>query len=533
VQSTSPDLYTTDAINDYLTIKYDAFGNQLWIKRYNGPADGNDAPGSMIIDASGNVFVTGVSPGIGTAKDIATIKYDTDGNEIWVNRYSGPGAFDDFGAQIAGDVSGNVFVAGSAVFDGTFDMIAIKYNSDGTELWARSYDSPAHAGDQAHALAVDALGNVYITGVENGGLPGSERDIATVKYSSSGDRLWVRSYNGPADDRDEANSAAVDALGNVYVTGFSDDIDTERDYITIKYNPEGVEQWVARYAGPRVEPDPVPEEEFDIAHAIAVDASANVYVTGQSDGAGTDHDYATIKYVQPLPLAVAAGLDLTIFLGYENLCVTLSAKASDGLPPYQYSWIPGNFTKQSILVCPTKTTTYTVTAFDAGQNKAMDEVKVNVIDVRCGKDLKKVLVCHKGKQESCLTSPEVKEHLAHGDVLGACKAPPLPSDNPARPIITKLNLDPPSKFSVTNYPNPVSAITRIQYEIPFDGRLSIKVYDVLGREVATLINADKKVGYHKTDFNVSLFKNGLYYYRAVLNGEKKMVTQSGKMIVNK
>ena len=145
-QSTSPDLYTTGGIDDYLTIKYDPDGNELWVRRYNGPADGDDtpAPGSMIIDESGNVFVTGTSSGIGTANDIATIKYDTDGNELWVNRYEGPGSSDDFGVKIAGDVTGNVFVTGSTAFDGSFDMITIKYDSDGSELWTRSYDWPAH-----------------------------------------------------------------------------------------------------------------------------------------------------------------------------------------------------------------------------------------------------------------------------------------------------------------------------------------------------------------------------------------------------
>ena len=162
----------------------------------------------------------------------------------------------------------------------------------------------------AHALAVDALGNVYITGVENGGVPGSERDIATVKYNSSGDQLWVRSYNGPGDGRDEANSAAVDALGNVYVTGFSYGIGTERDYVTVKYNADGVEQWVERYTGPDVDGDPGPEDKIDFALSMAVDASGNVYVTGTSDGAGTHSDYATIKYAQPSPFWLPPALTL-------------------------------------------------------------------------------------------------------------------------------------------------------------------------------------------------------------------------------
>ena len=195
--------------------------------------------------------MTGESAGIGTAYDIATIKYDTDGNELWVLRYAGPAASNEFGQKIAVDVMENAFITGYISFGGApANMITIKYDTDGTELWARSYDGPDHDFDRAHALAIDALGNVYVTGTESGGAMGTGLNIATVKYSGMGEQLWVRTYNGPANGRDEANSAAVDELGNVYVTGFSAGIGTERDYVTVKYNAEGVEQWVERYTGP-------------------------------------------------------------------------------------------------------------------------------------------------------------------------------------------------------------------------------------------------------------------------------------------
>ena len=77
----------------------------------------------------------------------------------------------------------------------------------------------------------------------------------------------------------------MDNLGNVYVTGIS-----EGDFATIKYDPNGVEQWVERYDGPG--------NGTDYASSIAVDSSYNVYVSGKSMGSGTDYDFATIKYVQ-------------------------------------------------------------------------------------------------------------------------------------------------------------------------------------------------------------------------------------------
>lgn len=525
---TGDDTGTTDGIDDYVTIKYDPDGNELWVQRYDGTGGGNDEAFSLVLDASGSVYVTGHSGGM------TTVKYDTDGNQIWVATYGEADCFQIVENSISVDASGNVYVAGSTCVRSS-DYITIKYDREGTQLWARTHNGSDDATDRAFGLGVDAVGNVYVTGAENelSEPLDAASNFATIKYNSSGDELWVRRYDGPGGSEDGAYSLALDALGNVYITGESIGIGTDLDYATVKYNADGVEQWVTRYNGPDVEGDETSNDKEDVATLVKVDAAGNVYVMGTSDGAGTERDYAIIKYGQPSPLVVAAGLDLTIFQGYGSLCVTLSAKASGGLPPYKYSWIPGQFTTQSIQVCPTKSISYAVTAMDAGQNKAMDEVKVNVIDVRCGKDLKKVLVCHKDKKQLCLIEAEVKEHLSHGDVLGACKTPPVASDNVESPGSLKLNVYTPSTFRVKNFPNPVSSTARIQYEVPFEGKLSISVYDVTGREVKTLVNGNINAGHHNTYFDASALKNGVYYYKALLQKGEKELKQTGKMIVIK
>ncbi|MEO0118909.1 MAG: SBBP repeat-containing protein [candidate division WOR-3 bacterium] len=56
-------------------MKYDSNGNLLWVRRYNGPADGFDWATSLFVDNNGNVYVTGYSYGLGTNFDYATIKY--------------------------------------------------------------------------------------------------------------------------------------------------------------------------------------------------------------------------------------------------------------------------------------------------------------------------------------------------------------------------------------------------------------------------------------------------------------------------
>jgi len=145
-------------------------------------------------------------------------------------------------------------------------------------------------------MAIDGAGNVYITGYSDG--LGTHDDYATIKYSTSGVKQWVARYDGPASGVDEPNAVAIDDTGNVYVTGSSGGSGTGYDYATVKYNPSGTEQWVARYDGP--------ESYWDIAYAMAIDDAGNVYVTGTSCSSETSWDYATVKYSQGPGVAEAS-----------------------------------------------------------------------------------------------------------------------------------------------------------------------------------------------------------------------------------
>jgi uncharacterized delta-60 repeat protein len=259
------------------------------VQRYNGPGNDFDYASAIAVDGAGNVYVTGYSVGSGTDFDYVTIKYNSTGVQQWVARYDGPGNDNDEANAIAVDSSGNVYVTGLSYGSGTSaDYVTIKYNSSGQEQWVQRYNGPGNFWDWAYAIAVDGSGNVYVTGFSYG--LGTDDDYATIKYDSSGQEQWVQRYNGPGNYYDDAYAIAVDSSGNVYVTGFSYGSGTYSDYATIKYDSAGQEQWIQRYDGLA--------NYDDRAYAIAVDGSGNVYVTGKSYGSGTNYDYATIKYVQ-------------------------------------------------------------------------------------------------------------------------------------------------------------------------------------------------------------------------------------------
>jgi len=277
---------------NYLTIKYGSEGNQIWAKLYDGAGSyPSDVVYDVAVDDSGNVYVTGYSGGSGTGQDYATIKYYPNGDMAWLRRYNGPGNGDDLAYAIAVDDSGNVYVTGYSGGSGTGqDYATIKYYPNGDTAWVRRYNGPGNYNDRAYDMTLDVSGNICITGWSSGGsYYGSAQygDHATIKYYPNGDTVWVRRDNGPLLDYEWKNSMTVDNYDNVYVAGKSWN-GSNYDYVTIKYYPNGDTAWVRRYNGTG--------NADDIAHNIVVDNYSNVYVTGESQGVGTNLDFATLRY---------------------------------------------------------------------------------------------------------------------------------------------------------------------------------------------------------------------------------------------
>ena len=278
---------------DYATIKYSSAGVALWTNRYGGLENYHDMATALAVDRGGNVIVTGSSYN-GANDDYVTVKYSSSGVPLWTNRENGPANGMDAARGVAVDASGNVVVTGAvAARHGRLDYATIKYSSAGVLLWINHYNGPGNGDDMPCTLAVDASGDVLVTGYSaaTNVFPGDEA-YTTIKYSSTGAPLWTNRYHGPGKGEDHANGVGVDARGNVYVTGCSTG-GGSRDYATIKYSSAGLPLWTNRYNGPGNGPD--------AARALAVDVSGNVYVTGPSTGIGGGFDYATIKYAPPVP----------------------------------------------------------------------------------------------------------------------------------------------------------------------------------------------------------------------------------------
>ncbi len=162
--------FVQEESRDYITIKYDTNGYLLWSATYDGPVMGLEQTKSLAIDNLGNVFVTGYSDGIDSDLDIATIKYDSDGDEVFAVRYNGPGNDLEAGYEIVTDDSGNSYVCGRSHRDNTDpsinDGILIKYDSLGNELWADrfSIEEKEMVDASFFFMSLSSDGHVFVAG---------------------------------------------------------------------------------------------------------------------------------------------------------------------------------------------------------------------------------------------------------------------------------------------------------------------------------------------------------------------------------
>ncbi|UOQ64718.1 SBBP repeat-containing protein [Hymenobacter volaticus] len=272
---------------DYATVKYSSGGQQLWAVRYNGSASGDDLATDIAVDAAGNVYVTGTSYNGSASYDYVTVKYSPSGQQLWAAPYSRSSTSDDLPTDLALDGSGNVVVTGTTYLDNQSDYTTIKYASgSGQQMWEAHYNGPANGYDLVRDLAVDANGNVAVTGTSDDGT--GNYDYATAKYSPSGQQTWAVRYNGAGNNYDEATAVALSSTGNVVVTGYSDSGNSNWNYLTFQYAAaSGQQLWQAEYNGP--------DNGYDEAKDVVIDRQGNVAVTGRSYK-GVQSDYATVKY---------------------------------------------------------------------------------------------------------------------------------------------------------------------------------------------------------------------------------------------
>lgn len=243
---------------------------------------GNNVPYASVTDAAGNTYITGGSTNESQpAGDFFTMKISPLGTILWEARKPAAKYAVEYGMEATLDNNGNLVVTGLKWNGNDMDIQTVKYTPAGTELWSAVYSSPYEGIDVPSAMVTGPDGSIYITGIS---FSGNSVDYLTLKYNADGTQAWMSRKNGGGDETwNEATALAVDAAGNVIVTGYSPNPQGWLNYYTIKYSPEGEELWTQAYNYASTDPDNPSDVTNSVPRAVTTDSNNNIYITGTFD----------------------------------------------------------------------------------------------------------------------------------------------------------------------------------------------------------------------------------------------------------
>jgi len=307
-------------ISLFLSINVHISAQSYWMQKGGGASA--DEGYSISLDGSNNTYTTGYFTGTASfgsfnltasgVSDIFVAKTNSSGVYQWAVKAGDGGS--DRGLAITSDASGNSYVTGYYYGTATFgaytitsvglqDVFIAKYNSAGVVQWVVS--GGGTQSDIGNSIALDNSGNVIVTGQFAGTAhfgsytltsTANNINVFTTKLNgSTGAFLWAVSGTGPHTDR--GLGVACDGSGNIYITGqFTDSITFSTPHYSplynaifvVKYNSSGTEQWITTAGG----------GTSNIANAIAVDNSSNVYITGNFMGTLTFYANSNVNLTQ-------------------------------------------------------------------------------------------------------------------------------------------------------------------------------------------------------------------------------------------
>jgi uncharacterized delta-60 repeat protein len=477
--------------NDIVTIKYNEYGDTLWVRSYNGTANNDDAGFGICVDASGNVYVVGSTMNTGKYHDLTLLKYNPYGELGWIQTYAGTENYnEDKGLGIAVDGDGNIYVTGySTDYDLKTDIVTQKYDADGNRLWSVLEDGIDDIDSRGLGIAVDNAGNVCVTGFTSTASHGT--DIITVKYNPSGSQLWLMTFNGNGSGEDKAFGIAVDDNDNIYITGYC--TNDNADYAILRYSESGSLIWSASYNGTG--------NNEDKAFGIAVDENGNSYITGYSMTSENDNDYVTLKVNSGGTISWSASYNGTgngddkanaIGIIFSGGCATQIAVTGESWGTndnYDYATVRYNITSGS----QTAASRYSMsgTSNDIANDIAVSPDNAFVIITGFSEI---IIEGHANSSYISTLSSPIKSELT-------------------------ATTNTPSAFSLhQNYPNPFNPSTNIKFDLQSKGNVKLTVYDMLGKTVDVLVNQYLEAGSYNISYSNNGLSSGIYFYELQAGG---------------
>lgn len=521
---------------------------KLWESFYDGTLTGKDVVNDLLTDNQGNIYVTGKSYQTFAGGNFTTVMFNGGGSLIWADQYANTqSSYSNYGRRLSIDNLQNVYAAGTtALNDG--DLAVCKYNGSG-RIWAKNYEPYWFSTYDDFGIDVDVDSSGYFYAMARVTSPdGNLFDMYIMKCDSGGNKIWDENYTG-ASDADYPVDIEVTPGGNIYtlLQQFNFFGSGTRDISTFQYLNNGVQNWFSNYNGAG--------DGEDYPVSMSVDDNENQYVCGTTDAGGNDdmviikqNLYGTRLWVQTyngtadgndtaysailLPNGFAAATGRSKELLNSNVVdaiVTMVIDSADVV------WIDKFYGSDNLGAVPAEMIT------DAQGNIYV-----------CGYEIKTG-----GTTNGCLIKYNSGGHLIwnisydgaaglndkftslaldiNGDLLAAGQTFTSASNSNYLLIkyhdittgITSSTETVKDFYLGQNYPNPFNPTTSLQYAVGSRQFITLKVYDVLGNEVATLVNEEKPAGEYEIEFNASNLSSGVYFYKLTA----KNFTQTKKMML--
>lgn len=354
-------LSTTAQIVAFVTIKYSSAGIRQWIATYQDNSQDAQTTGSggIVVDAQGNSYISGyiTTDTVGFKGAIETVKYSSSGQQLWALPYSQD--HNNVTTGMAIDANDNLYVTGWSTDGGAFEQrgFTLKYSTSGARLWVQTTDNLDEPLAGNNAIVLDAAWNVYVLGTASPIPPSTETESQTSeayveKYTPSGTLAWSSTKQGVG-----SQAIGLGSSGDIYITGPQTvslgATSAIENFSTSKLNSSGTFEWTKTYNGTGSGND----EPF----VLAVNLEGDVYVTGQSSSSSEGFDYATVKYDSSGDQLWVAryngpgnGNDLPagIAMSGGNLYVTGTSVGSDG----QAGWATLDYVQDAAVPSPSSLT---------------------------------------------------------------------------------------------------------------------------------------------------------------------------------
>jgi predicted secreted protein len=452
----------------------------MWTKTFGDVYQ--DQGTSVIETTDGGFIITGVT-GLGFY-DLGLLKTDSNGNLIWLKTFGGLEF--DVGYKVSQTLDGGYIVVGytSSYGAGSADVWVIKVDSNGNQQWAKTF-----GGTNFDAgLSVKQLPNEgYIVAGYTESYGAGASDVWLIKLDQNGNQQWAKTYGGTGNDYGCSVELSVD--GGFIVTGYQESFSNGGyDVGLLKTDSDGNLIWLKNFGG----------TDYDGGYSIKRTIDGGFIITGltKSSGAGgrdvwviktnSDGNQQWAKTYGGIEDDEGRSIDQTTDGGFVIAGITKSFGAGNE--------------DVGLLKIDGDGDLLWITSFGGFNDDRGHSVRLT-------------------SDDGYIVTGNTYSYGAGLSDVWLIKVKPDISEV----ISEKLN----SSFDLNqNYPNPFNPRTKIKYSIPNTSYVLIKIYDILGNKIETLVNEEKPTGTYEITWNAENLPSGVYFYRLNVNNYssvKKMI----------